>query len=1330
MDPTGIDAPDVGSAPIDAARPVPPAQGRRLIRLAVRTLAAVALTLLLVAAGAEITLVVAGSADPSPQARGTGHDGLWIGHAWVDGRRTQADVDALATRLRGTGIHDLFVHTGPFRDDGTLDVGLRPRARWLTGALHAALPGVRVQAWLGAHPTPQELRLDSPQTRSSILAAVSEVLADGFDGIHYDFEPVADGDPSLITMLRDTRSALTNRHAVLSVSTIHNEPWPGMVAIADRMPGTWALWSGDYLHRVALEVDQVAVMSYDTGLLTEPSYRGYLREATRIALDAVPPNVSLLMGVPAYHDEHLTHHQRAETVAAALRGVRLAMGDETTARTGSMSSREFGVALYVDFAATDADWAAYHDGWVTPPPSRPDDDGEAMPSLATNPPSRLEPWPEWPASSSSLPLDLTTREDRRPADAWWVESDNEWVHGHRDAAGLLTGAVRYWDPDDFLISECDHVDGQPHGVARRFFRDGHIAEECHYVDGRIDGVRSCYVPADPIKEPVKPGYGNSPWWHSAPPEATAYECLYHDGEFVGARFRDADGVEVDSFGDPVPPRPVGVAPTAMPTDDDDWRFTAGEGERGWPLREAWEWHADGQLALVRERDGRERAFHPNGRLWRDGSRRGASIVDARTGRWRFFDGEGVLRRESHYDDAGAEVARVWHRTDAESGGHGTRRHGPVANDAEVGEWTVDDGTPTGVTVRLGRDYRDEDLATDASTADWANVDDLRRVAHDADADDPGGAPAVITRLRLAGRTGDPTLLRSICRDDRPWPYLDDKGEPGSSIAWDATVADRLRAPRWGTTIGDIAADIAETMLGWPRPAAALDIVDAALLSAADENHAAVDALRTLRVRCLRALGRIAESDAERAATAGVDRVDEETAQLLFAIRKDPDDDQPRLRYAARVARTHPAHAALIRAQCAEPDAPDTPDQATVDELQTSFLATLSESLNVCRTVRGFDPGGSFDVDAKDFLSHHDLLFRVRPEAESLELRFASDVIDDLMSLAAIARYRELSFYDTTIELADAASIASSPWLRDLVSLSLVDTNIDDDALRVIIEARAYPTLEELDLSGSRSDEQSWTIEGLTALPSAAFASTLTSLRISGRWLGDDVIPILAELPNLDTLELRRNLLTDDGLAAVGALPHPLRTLDISAGGYGGLGLTGLTGSPHANRLEELTVGSDDLTDADWADVVASPTLTRLRVLDVEGSWRHRPGPLMAAAFAQCAFFGTLERLDLESATVGATGAAAIAEVDWRSLTLLDLTGNDIGDEGVIALASSPSMANLRGLILDRNRITDRGALAIARSPHLGPLDWLRLGDADISPGALDELRRRFPGVWV
>ena len=147
-------------------------------------------------------LVAGAVGNPSAAARGTGHDALWLGHAWVDGRRTQSDVDALADRLRSTGIRDLFVHTGPFSDDGSLDAGLRPRASWLTDALHAALPGVRVQAWLGAHPTEEELHLWEPATRARLVRSITEVLEDGFDGVHYNFEPVEDGDSHLLAILR------------------------------------------------------------------------------------------------------------------------------------------------------------------------------------------------------------------------------------------------------------------------------------------------------------------------------------------------------------------------------------------------------------------------------------------------------------------------------------------------------------------------------------------------------------------------------------------------------------------------------------------------------------------------------------------------------------------------------------------------------------------------------------------------------------------------------------------------------------------------------------------------------------------------------------------------------------------------------------------------------------------------------------------------------------------------------------------------------------------------------------------------------------------------
>jgi hypothetical protein len=303
-----------------------------------------------------IALTNAYSGTPGAAARSTGNDAEWLGHAWVDGRKGQSDVDELAVQLRQTGIRDLFVHAGPFNNDGTLDASMRRKAAWLTGALHTALPGVRVQAWLGAHPVPDEMHLDSPSTKAAILVAVGQILDEGFDDIHYDFEPVAEGDAELIAMLRETRVVTRQRHAVLSVSAIHTEPWPLMAACLNLAPNSLALWSAGYLGKVAAEVDQIALMAYDTALPTQATYGGYVRLATERALAAIPPEVTLFIGVPAYHDVRAVRHAGAEKVSAAIRGIRLALG-------GSPPQRKFGVAMYVDFAATAEDWASYRDDW-------------------------------------------------------------------------------------------------------------------------------------------------------------------------------------------------------------------------------------------------------------------------------------------------------------------------------------------------------------------------------------------------------------------------------------------------------------------------------------------------------------------------------------------------------------------------------------------------------------------------------------------------------------------------------------------------------------------------------------------------------------------------------------------------------------------------------------------------------------------------------------------------------------------------------------------------------------------------------------------------------
>ncbi|MGW3289088.1 hypothetical protein ACWDR3_31070 [Streptomyces sp. NPDC001002] len=330
---------------------------RRLRLLALALLLALLLPVL--AAGTALRLNYAG--DPASGTYTRYRDAIWLGHAWVDGRKTDADVAALARRLGGTGIRDLYVHAGPLEHDGTLPKSLYPKARWLIKAVHAAAPGIRVQAWLGdelATESPDGLRLGRAATRAAVVASTRQILAAGFDGAHFDLEPLHSGDRDYLALLDELHRVTTAAGVPLSVAAHQIDPLPALHSVAGTLTGHPKWWSQAYFGQVARRVDQIAVMSYDTSQPLESLYGGYVAQQTSLALEVTPDSTDLLMGLPFFHENKFGHRAAAETVPAAVRGVRLGL-----TRTDADRAR-FGVALYVDFAATEDDWTAYRKDWV------------------------------------------------------------------------------------------------------------------------------------------------------------------------------------------------------------------------------------------------------------------------------------------------------------------------------------------------------------------------------------------------------------------------------------------------------------------------------------------------------------------------------------------------------------------------------------------------------------------------------------------------------------------------------------------------------------------------------------------------------------------------------------------------------------------------------------------------------------------------------------------------------------------------------------------------------------------------------------------------------
>lgn len=363
--PAGSGAPD-GTRPGRRRRFVPrlPGRTRARRRLAGLALALTAVVVLPVAAaGTALRIEYAG--DPPADARTRGRDALWLGHAWLDGRRGERDLAALTRRAAGTGLRDLYVHTGPLEHDGALRTQRYPRAAWLVDAVHRRLPGVRVQAWLGdrlvyGRDEGGGLRLADAGARRTVVDSARQVLRAGFDGVHFDLEPLRSDDGDYLRLLDGLRPAVADEGGLLSVAAHQIDPLPGMHTVSGAVTGRGKWWSKGYFGQVARRVDQIAVMSYDTALPLESLYGGYVARQTELALSAAPDEVDVLMGVPFFHTDDMGHHASAETASAAVRGARLGLARADRHR------EHFGLALYVDFAATGDDWTAYRRGWCAP----------------------------------------------------------------------------------------------------------------------------------------------------------------------------------------------------------------------------------------------------------------------------------------------------------------------------------------------------------------------------------------------------------------------------------------------------------------------------------------------------------------------------------------------------------------------------------------------------------------------------------------------------------------------------------------------------------------------------------------------------------------------------------------------------------------------------------------------------------------------------------------------------------------------------------------------------------------------------------------------------
>ncbi len=306
--------------------------------------------------------------DPGPVFNHN-QNAVWIAHTWVGDPHSDDDLSQLGAELQREDIHFVFAHVGPLDNDGTIPLERYPYAQSFVQRLHAVAPGIQVLAWIGqiyeigALPDGPQVDLSLSATRNTIVTTTAHFINDlGFDGVHYDLEPVPNNDNHFLDLLTETRAALRSG-ALISVAA---PKWVPVARIDDLLRGitnrqdTW--WTTYYYQRVSQLVDQIVVMMYNTGMPTPPLYEAMTEQETAHILRAVQSAsaaTTVLMGIPTYPGPNSrAFHAQAENMLTGLRGVTAGLNYQSDHPAFA------GVAIYPEWLTTADDWSTYDRLWL------------------------------------------------------------------------------------------------------------------------------------------------------------------------------------------------------------------------------------------------------------------------------------------------------------------------------------------------------------------------------------------------------------------------------------------------------------------------------------------------------------------------------------------------------------------------------------------------------------------------------------------------------------------------------------------------------------------------------------------------------------------------------------------------------------------------------------------------------------------------------------------------------------------------------------------------------------------------------------------------------
>lgn len=303
----------------------------------------------------------------------TDPNALWIGTEWTYDNPSNEDVLAFSRRLREHRIGTVYAWVSWLKPDGRWSgrsddtnefADVQASVQAFVEQFKLVYPEARLYGWVSV-PTDTlgiPARLGEPDVQQAIASFSRRVIDElGFDGVFLNIETVWDGDEDFLAVLRRVRSTLGTQ---IPISVAVPPDWSPLgvdIPVSSSiLPGT--AWAKEYKQGVALLVDEIAVMAYNSGLTSVADYAEWMAYQVRAfsqAIDELGTDTDLVIGIPTYDAELPAHDPAVENIPSALNGIQLGLN-----AAGDAARLVRGLAIYASWETDDDEWAQFQRGWI------------------------------------------------------------------------------------------------------------------------------------------------------------------------------------------------------------------------------------------------------------------------------------------------------------------------------------------------------------------------------------------------------------------------------------------------------------------------------------------------------------------------------------------------------------------------------------------------------------------------------------------------------------------------------------------------------------------------------------------------------------------------------------------------------------------------------------------------------------------------------------------------------------------------------------------------------------------------------------------------------